>query len=257
MKKVLLLACIIIAFSCKKETTKAAENKFSIAGAPNAFPIELGKVFKKHGSLNAWKEAQTLSFNKGEEVHIADLRSRKTVVTAPNYSMGFDGRIVWLDELEKGMYKGNPAFYYNLYFYFYAMPFVLADNGIKYEKVSDLSFEGVQYPGYKISYKGNIGSSPDDNYIVYHHPETFQMEWLKYTVTFNSKEVNTEYHLIKYDVWENTGGLVLPSEIIWYQMDARGMPSEAARAPVKFTFPLISKAKLANSFFEKPVGVQK
>ena len=104
------------------------------------FPPELGKIFEKHGGITTWKKAQILSFNKGEEVHTVSLHSRKTVVNTPEYSLGFDGKEVWLDEVKKGAFKGNPAFYYNLYFYFYAMPFVLADDGISYEKVADFGF---------------------------------------------------------------------------------------------------------------------
>jgi hypothetical protein len=29
-----------------------------------------------------------------------------------------------------------------------------------YEKVADLVYKGIAYPGYKISYKSNIGTSP-------------------------------------------------------------------------------------------------
>lgn len=101
-----------------------------MAVIPTIFPTEIGALFKTHGGLSVWRKMQTLSFNKGEEVHTADLRYRKTVVNTPKYSLGFNGKEVWLSEAEKGTYKGNPAFYYNLYFYFYAMPFVLADNGI-------------------------------------------------------------------------------------------------------------------------------
>jgi hypothetical protein len=238
--------------SCKKELIKPTDKEISVAGVSSVFPTEIGKVFKKHGRLSNWNKAQTLSFNKGEEIHTADLKSRKTVVNTPNYSLGFDGKNVWLDEVEKGIFKGNPTFYYNLYFYFYAMPFVLADDGIIYEKVKSLNFQGIQYPGVKISYKKAIGTSPDDNYILYYHPDTFQMAWLKYTVTFGDKKSNTDYHLIKYDVWGHVGEVVLPKEIIWYQMDSLGMPSNVANAPVKFTLPLISQGELGNAFFEKP-----
>ncbi len=241
MKKIILLLVFVSIFSCNKETKK--EN----------FPEELGSVFQKHGGINAWKNAQVLSFNKGEEVHTVDLHSRKTVINSPKYSLGFDGTAVWLDEEIEGTYKGNPTFYYNLYFYFYAMPFVLADDGIIYEKADKISFEGIDYPGYKISYKANIGTSPDDNYIVYYHPKTYQMEWLAYTVTFKSKAPSDRYKLIKYNKWENVNGLILPSEITWYKKDDNGNPTEPARPATQFTLPLVSQGKLADSFFEKPV----
>lgn len=252
MKKVFLLLAIVILVSCKNEAKKGVKKDVVKEIKKENFPDELAKVFAKHGGINTWRKAQVLSFNKGEEVHTTDLHSRKIVINSPKYSLGFDGNEVWLDEEKEGNYKGNKDFYYNLYFYFYAMPFVLADNGITYDKVDDLTFEETNYPGYKISYASNKGTSPDDNYIVYYNPKTYQMEWLAYTVTFKSKSPSDKYRLIKYNKWENVNGLVLPKELTWYKKDEKGMPTEPARPATEFTLPLVSQGKLANSFFEKP-----
>ncbi len=253
MKKILLLLVIVIAVSCKSEKKKETKEKEVQVEKKDNFPEELNKVFMKHGGINTWRNAEVLSFNKGEEVHTVNLKSRKTVINSPNYSLGFDGKEVWLSEEKEGAYKGNPKFYYNLYFYFYAMPFVLADDGIVYEKAAPISFEGIDYPGYKISYKANIGNSSDDNYIVYYNPETFQMEWLAYTVTFNSKAPSEKFKIIKYNKWVNVNGVILPKELIWYKQDENGNPTEPARPATEFTLPLLSQGKLADSFFEKPV----
>lgn len=253
MKKILLLLVIVIAVSCKTEKKKETKEKEVQVVKNENFPDELGKVFEKHGGIQTWRNAKVLSFNKGKEVHTIDLKSRKTVINSPNYSLGFNGKEVWLDEVNEGSYKGNPTFYYNLYFYFYAMPFVLADDGILYEKVIPISFEGVDYPGYKISYKANVGSSPDDNYIIYYHPTTYQMEWLAYTVTFRSKAPSEKFKIIKYNKWVNVNGVVLPKELIWYKQDEKGNPTEPARPATEFTLPLLSQGKLADSFYEKPI----
>lgn len=254
MKKILLLLVIVIAVACKNEKKKETKEKEAQVVKNENFPDELGKVFEKHGGIQTWRNAKVLSFNKGEEVHTIDLKSRKTVINSPNYSLGFNGKEVWLDEVNEGSYKGNPTFYHNLYFYFYAMPFVLADDGILYEKAQKvISFNGVDYPGYKISYKANVGSSPDDNYIIYYHPTTYQMEWLAYTVTFRSKAPSEKFKIIKYNKWVNVNGVVLPKELIWYKQDEKGNPTEPARPATEFTLPLLSQGKLADSFYEKPI----
>jgi hypothetical protein len=254
MKRVFLLLIIAMIVSCKNEAKKEVSKKGADKEIKKEnFPDELGKVFQTHGGIDIWRKAQTLSFNKGEEVHTSDLHSRKIVINSPKYSLGFDGEEIWLDAANSGSFKGNKDFYYNLYFYFYAMPFVLADDGIIYEKVADLVFEETSYPGYKISYQANVGTSPDDNYIVYYNSKTFQMEWLAYTVTFKAKKPNDSYHMVKYNTWENTNGLFLPEEITWYKMDETGMPTTPDGPATKFTLPLISEAKLADSFFEKPI----
>ncbi|AUC23733.1 hypothetical protein BTO15_17255 [Polaribacter sejongensis] len=252
MKKVLLILLLVIAASCKNEAKKDVKKETISEAKIEKFPTELGKVFDAHGGIDAWRKGQVLSFNKGEEVHITDLHSRKIVVNTPEYSLGFDGRDIWSLEEVEGSLKRDPAFYYNLYFYFYAMPFVLADDGIIYEKVADLVFEGTNYPGYKISYKANVGTSPDDNYIVYYNPKRYKMEWLAYTVTFRSKAPVDTYKMIKYNSWENVNGFILPKQITWYSKDKDGK-LEPTNKIVDFTMPLISQGKLADSFYEKPV----
>ncbi|PQJ78057.1 DUF6503 family protein [Polaribacter porphyrae] len=254
MNKIIVFLVFSLAIiSCKKEVKKETQVKKTVVEKKENFPNELDKVFTKHGGIDTWRKAKVLSFNKGKEVHTIDLHSRKTVINHPKYSLGFDGKEVWLDEEDKGNYKGNPTFYYNLYFYFYAMPFVLADDGIIYEKVNGITFEEVTYPGIKISYEANVGISPDDNYIIYYNPETYQMEWLAYTVTFKTKKPSDRYNILKYNKWENVNGLILPKEVLWYKKDANGNPNKPAGTPTEFTLPLVSQGKLADSFFEKPL----
>jgi hypothetical protein len=250
MKKIGLLFIFSLVFSsCKNDAKKAIESTIE----KESFPTVLAKVFEKHGGLDVWKKAQILSFNKGEEVHTSDLYSRKTVIHSPKYSLGFDGKEVWLSQEGSSGFSGDKDFYYNLYFYFYAMPFVLADDGIMYEKVDDLVFESENYPGYKISFKSDKGTSPDDTYFVYYNPQTFQMEWLGYTVTFFDKKVSEDVQLIKYNKWESETGLLLPKEITWYKMDANGQPTIPAKPATVFTLPLISEGELSEAFFEKPL----
>ena len=79
------------------------------------------------------------------------------------------------------------------------------------------------------------------------------MEWLAYTATFNSKKPSDNFNIIRYNNWNTVNGLVLPKAITWYKKDENGLPTEPARPATEFTLPLLSKAKLADSFYEKPV----
>ncbi|WP_405606097.1 DUF6503 family protein [Polaribacter sp. Asnod1-A03] len=253
MKKVFLLLMVVFVVSCKNEPkTEAKQDIKKVEDKKENFPEELGKVFEAHGGIKKWNKAQTISFNKEDEAHTSDLHSRKIVINSPKYSIGYNGNDLWYLEEVEGSLKRDPAFYYNLYFYFYAMPFVLADDGIIYEKVDDFVFEEINYPGYKISYKSNVGSSPDDNYILYYNPETYKMEWLAYTVTFRSKAPVDKYKMIRYNSWENVNDFILPKQITWYAKDKENQFAATSKI-VDFKLPLISEEKLQDSFFDKPI----
>ena len=256
MKKLILLSVVsLLVISCKQEAKKAVETQpTQEVKKENNFPKALGEVFEKHGGIDTWRKARTMSYKINNQDHTIDLPTRKTVVQAENFSLGYNGKNVWLSQKDSTAFKGNPEFYYNLYFYFYAMPFVLADDGITYSEVAPISFEDVNYPGYKISYGANVGTSPDDNYFIYFHPETKQMAWLGYTVTYFTKKPSDKFSLIRYNDWENVNGLVLPKSITWYQKDDNGVPTEPARDPITFSSALVTQAPLADNFFEKPTN---
>ncbi len=252
MKKLILLLTLLAAVSCKKTTKNEVEKITNKNLIKKSYPKELEIIFQNHGGIENWKKNSILSFSKGKETHTINLKNRKTVIKHPDYSLGFDGKEVWLKEEKKGSFKKTPTFYYNLYFYFYAMPFVLADDGIVYQKAKGIKYNRLTYPGIKISYKDNIGNSSKDNYILYYHPKSLQMKWLAYTVTFKSKRTSDKYRLLKYDERQNVNGLVLPKKLIWYKKDNNGNPTNQIGTPVEFTLVSVSQSQLADSFFDKP-----
>lgn len=251
MKKIttlIILAITIIACSSenKKETPQLNLEKY---------PLELVKVFEAHGGLDKWKEAKMLSFRKGKEQYTIDLENRKTLIKAPKYTLGYNGENVWLKEKDSAAFKGNPNFYHNLFFYFYAMPFVLADDGITYSETESLVVDGETYPGIKISYKQGVGASSKDNYYLYYNAKTFKMEWLAYTSTyFDQKEKEkSQASIIKYEDWQAVGGgTKLPKAIVWYAKDSVGnviAPKDAK--PVTFTKVSLNTNAMDSKMFEK------
>ena len=244
MKKIILLSIAIFSLNACKEANQVKTIKSNI-------PLAITKVLDKHGGLNNWRALRQLSFTKGNEVHTIDLHSRKSLITAENYTIGNNGKDVWLQQKDSTSFRGNKDFYHNLFFYFYAMPFVLADNGINYQESKPLHFENNVYPGFKISFKANIGTSPDDNYYIYYNPKTFQMEWLQYSVTYFSKKPTTKVNTIRYNDWKNVDGFLLPNSITWYKKDSEGKISEPSRLPVFFTNPKVSKVKLDDNIFNQ------
>lgn len=221
MKRItLFLFLAILLSSCKKEPKAEAEIQESPVQNAIIYPDNISKIFEAHGGIDLWNTMEGLNYEIEKstinEKHSVALKSRNSIIEAEHHKLGFDGESVWLKELDTVKFKGNPKFYYNLYFYFYAMPFVLGDDGINYADAPPLHYEGKDYPGINISYNAGIGESPDDEYILYYNPETFKMEWLGYTVTFFSKEKSKEFRLIKYSDWAEVNGLQLPKTLHWY-----------------------------------------
>lgn len=191
------------------------------------YPEAIGKVWEAHGGLERWRKMESLYFeiaSEGEnERNYVQLKDRRDRVEGENYTMGYDGKEVWLEA--DTAYKGNPEFYHNLNFYFLAMPFVLADDGINYSTAEPLEFEGVTYPGVGISYEAGVGTSPKDEYFIHYDAETYQMAWLGYTVTYFSGEKSDDVHWIRYTEWNEFNGLKLPTKLTWYNYED-GLPTE-------------------------------
>ncbi|WP_426429722.1 hypothetical protein ACPX19_09260 [Winogradskyella sp. HB-48] len=139
-------------------------------------------------------------------------------------------------------------------FYFYAMPFVLGDDGIMYVDIEPLTFEGKTYSGILISYESGIGESPDDQYKIYYDETTGEMAWLGYTVTFGKDEKSNDFHFIRYNNWQAVNGLKLPKSIDWYKYE-NNLPTEK-RNTVEFIDIILLESATDNSFFSMPEGAK-
>ena len=263
MKKSLLLLLSLAFFACEspkqeaKESLAQPEATQTPAIPARSFPEAMTQVLDAHGGYERWAKMGTLQYQKGEaegaEKHSIDLQNRNVRIEGAGYTIGFDGSDAWVSPAE-AEFKGSARFYHNLYFYFYAMPFVLSDPGISYSDAPALSYEGKDYPGIKISYGDGVGDSPEDNYILYYDPETYQMAWLAYTVTFRTQEESTSYSLIRYPEWQNVNGLRLPATLNWMTYE-NGEVGEV-RNEVKFVNVRLDQGRPATRMFAKPTDAR-
>ncbi len=258
MKKTTIILLAFALGACKPSVKKEevrVEMPIEIAAAKNKFPETLESVFEAHGGLNAWRNQRTLVYEMPKsdftEKHTVDLWSRKDRVDAETFSLGSDGKQVWLLDVE-GKYKGDAGFYHNLMFYFYAMPFVLADDGIIYQEAKALEYDGKTYPGVQISYKAGTGASSKDEYYIHYDPNTHQMAWLGYTVTYRTGEKSETVKWIRYDDWQEIDGLTLPKSITWHNFE--GSKVLDARSTVPFENVSLSKMAMSDDYFAKPEG---
>lgn len=262
LNSLFLIICIVFA-SCKDDKKNDTMDSIDYSETEldittSIYPESISKVFKAHGGLDTWSAMQTLKFTmlkeSGDEITITDLQHRKSKIEMPEHTIGFDGEQVWLQNKDTTNYKGNPKFYYNLMFYFYAMPFVLADDGILYKDVKPLEFEGKRYPGIQISYESGVGESPEDEYILYYDSETHKMTWLGYTVTYFTKEKAKEFHFIKYSEWQTVNGLQLPKTLTWYNYE-NNLPT-TKKYDVEFSEVMMTPMKMKANVFSKPEGAE-
>ncbi|MGX1929431.1 DUF6503 family protein [Flagellimonas sp. 2504JD4-2] len=256
MRKLIVILLAFTAFACKDNPKKEDIGKEGepqeIASEKN-YPEALESVFTAHGGLKNWKSQKTLIFEIPKpdlkELHTVDLWTRKDRVDTEKFSMGSNGPKVWLLDTAKN-YEGDAVFYHNLMFYFYAMPFVLADDGIHYGETEALVYDGKSYPGVSISYDSGVGTSPKDQYFIHFDPGTHKMTWLGYTVTYRTGEVSDNVKWIRYDDWQEIDGLTLPKAITWYNYE--GTKILDPRGTVNFENITLSKTAKPDGYYAKP-----
>jgi len=257
MNKFYLLALVLVVFSCKKSPKKEMVTEVPVEKVKkmnmDQYPSDLVKVFAAHGGLDTWKSYKTLTFEipkeEFNEVQTIDLHKRFDKISTPTYELGCAGSDIWLMD-KTGDYKGKPKFYHNLMFYFYAMPFVFSDEGIKYKEADALIYEGVEYPGYKITYNKGVGASSTDKYYIYFDATTHEMRWLGYTMTYFSGEPSTKINYINYDKWVKVNEVLLPQSITWYTVEESKI-KEAAKT-VNFENARLSTEAQPMEFYSKP-----
>jgi len=251
MYKFCYLFLIAIAISCQTQTKETKSDT-----PERTYPDAINQVFDAHGGITAWNEMVTMSYEIAKEgqneKQIIDLRSRNERIEAANFTMGYDGSDFWVEA--DTTYQGNPIFYKNLMFYFYAMPFVLGDPGIIFSETADLVHDSISYPGLRISYESEVGVSPEDEYFLHYDADTHEMEGLGYTVTYFSKEKSTSIKWIRYDDWQTIKGLKLPNSLAWYNL-ADNLPT-TERSRREFVNVLVGQEALPSETFAKTEGAK-
>lgn len=213
-KLVVGILCFLLLQACQAPV--AEETATEVAITHHELPEILLKTLDAHGGMEQWRTFQSLSYavnfnDRLMDQQRVDLPSRKVLISGEDFRLGFDGTDVWyIGRKEQDFPAGSARFYHNLHFYFFAMPFVFADPGLQYQSLGKKSFRGIDYDVLQITYKNGVGDSPDDEYIIYLHPETHQMTLLLYTVTYFSKQESREYSARFYKDWQWVNGMLVP-----------------------------------------------
>lgn len=262
MKKTVYLSLLLVIMaSCKDKSAESQTEKEpyieeELDVITSDYPQNLTEVFDAHGGIDAWDEMETLEFSVekpgGYEITTTDLKDRYALIEMPKNTIGFDGEVLWTKSKDNAVFEGNPESYYNLMFYFYAMPFVLADDGALYAEADPLNFEGKTYPGIQISFENGVGVFSNDEYILYYDADSHQMAWLAYKRTEAENEKSKEWHFINYSNWQEVEGLLLPETMVWYTVE-NNKPT-TANHEVEFVSPMLTTVKMDIRVYGRPEG---
>ena len=216
----------------------------------------LARGIEAHGGHAQWDGFALLTYElvRGEssEHHTIDLRTRRTVQKAENHAMGYDGEAVWVSP-DADAFSGNPHFYNGLYFYFFAMPFVLGDPGVISEALGQRRIDGVSYDVVAFPMKPMSALHPMIPIWPHFDPATGQLRMLLYTVTFNDGQPNTNYNVIRYDEWLEVSGLTVPAEVTFHRWNKETQILGEKRGEATFTNVQFQPTMDA-SIFERPTN---
>jgi hypothetical protein len=153
---------------------------------------------KAHGGLETWLSQGTVRFefdyrpaDKPERrLHTENLVdlwrgfARQTELgEGADAELGWNGREAWITP-NRAAFPSSPRFWATTPYYFFALPFVASDPGVRFERLADAKLEGEVHHLVKLSYEAGVGDSPKDYYVLYIHPKTHRMSALRYVVAY-------------------------------------------------------------------------
>ncbi|MEO8440332.1 MAG: DUF6503 family protein [Spartobacteria bacterium] len=209
-----------------------------IAFSPAAF-AQLDRCLEAHGGLATWRGFAGVEYDltwksaKGEKKdhQLFDLRNRSGLITSDSYTLGSDGREVWVKPGVDALGGTPPRFYMTTPFYFFGMPFVFADPDAKQESLGKKTFQGKECEVIRITFAQDAGDTPDDYYVAYLDPGSAQLKMVYYVVTYPAMRKGQpvselEPHAIVFEKWQTVDGVVVPQSAPFYKWNGTSTEGE-------------------------------
>lgn len=222
-KKLLILVIGITVMACQSEKKSEGDGTAKLTINKDLTPQQkqgqalLDECVKAHGGLENWNKFEGLEYtliNNGTSIYqVTNLKDRRTYMKADSFQVGFDGKNAWSVPNAEKISGKSAAFFYNLDFYFFAIPFVLKDKGVNATYEGKVVLKNQEYDSIKISFGSEVGLTPDDVYYLYLDPKTHVLQILTYSVSFIEKE-NAKIKTAKlYTEWHDVQGLLMPEKM--------------------------------------------
>lgn len=227
-------------------------------------PGALTTALETHGGLDAWQGYGTLTFDftrtaSGgtlDDTQLVDLNARRVRIESDAYTIVHDGQDVGIAPSADALnYGASPRFYSQTYFYFFAVPFVLADPGLNYEQLAPATIDGTTYDVVRVTFDAGVGESPEDTYILYVEQDTGQARMLRYSVTYGDIDRPEPQSVLVYTEWQEVGGLVVPRRGTFHPWQD-GAPG-AQTAVVTYDNVDVRTARPADAQFAMPEGAER
>ena len=113
---------------------------------------QLDRCLEAHGGLAKWRSFSGVEYdlswktaNREQKDHqLFDLQKRTGLISGKDYTLGNDGKAVWVKPGLTALGGTPPRFYMGTPFYFFGMPFVFADRGAKQESLGKKNVKGKE-----------------------------------------------------------------------------------------------------------------
>lgn len=247
-----LLSILFLLNSCDETTDKETSAPTIEKSVPDFFK----PVLEAHGGLDQWNKMNTLKFSGSRSEpatdYIVDLKTRKeTIEIKGKYIMGNDSDKVWVSPARDSFPGKSPRFMKNLVFYFVAVPFVFADDGVILEELDNRTVNEKEYQVIKATFGDGVGDASEDQYLMYINPNTHIVDFINYSVTYFDKTKATKYNALRYN-WKKVNGLLFPEKYIGYKWENNQLGDVRYESP--FTNISFSEEKMDASTFAVPEG---
>ncbi len=213
------------------------------SSAPESLEI-LDRVLDAHGGMPAWQSAPTVSFEDEWLIGGADSGnpsrvtveqgSRRVYIDYPGseMKMTWDGSKAWSEHWQA---PTPPRFLALLNYYFLNLPWLTQDPGVIFAspQKARLWDDPIDYIAIRMTFENGVGDTPDDYYVLYIDPKTYQLRACEYIVTY--REILPEGvsasqpKILVYNEYATVDGLKVPTHFTIYELDESVYASCAIR----------------------------
>ncbi len=268
INSVFLVSCFMFALglSAKSATPKKEWIKKRVDSAEKRMSETKGgqlllESIQKHGGLERWYANGPVDFRfnymplKGiardsfQQIDTWQSKARHQSPDKPGLEFGWDGSKAWS---MGGKPDVNVRFWSLTPYYFVAMPFVFADDGLSYKYDGEYAFEGKKFDMVRVTYGANVGDSPDDFYVALIDKKTKILAGTRYIVTNKKlfkKGGQSPEKLIMYDGENTVDGIIFPTaarSFAWNKGNVGPLTTRTVVSDVKF------RSDLNLAYFDKP-----